>query len=599
MKKNIVFFLIAGISGAIAAASFSFGLFTGLEFFFEDVLVSAKPFNTDIVIVAIDNESLAKIGQWPWPRKIFAQGLKAMNAYPPRAVGFDVMLSEASRQGVEDDALLDRALDAALYPIVMPYEASPLIHEDLGYYQARIAVEPKETFLRHKQVTRGHVNLIQDQDGVVRNFPLSIRAGDAQGGEKINAFALALGEISGLLRSSDPRTVEKSELPENQMLRIVYAAPPGAIRRIPFWRILENEDASALRALEKKIVLIGAIAPDLHDEKLTPFSRGSEMPGVEIQAHITNMLLSGYRLKPLNQLWMALWLMIAALIPAFFFAKFSVWRAPIFSVGIGVLHFIGVVVLFEQGIAVNFVHVQFAWIGSAIALVLYRYFIGEKERRMLTHVFSKYVSDAVLKEILKNPQKVTLGGEEREVTVFFSDIRGFTTISEKTTPKELVRMLNRYFTEMTEEVLASGGVLDKYIGDAIMAFWGAPIDDSNQADNALKASLAMLKKLKALNQELKKVGDPEINIGIGLYTGTVIVGNIGSEKRFDYTIIGDTVNVASRLESLNKEYHTQLILGDATVKKLKKKIPLRELGSVSVKGRKEQITIYTLEENAE
>lgn len=213
----------------------------------------------------------------------------------------------------------------------------------------------------------------------------------------------------------------------------------------------------------------------------------------------------------------------------------------------------------------------------------------------MKNLFSKYVSKDVLEEILKDPAKVKLGGEEKEVTVFFSDIRGFTALSEKTAPKELVRILNKYFTLMTNEVLENSGVLDKYIGDAIMAFWGAPIEDRRQAENALKAALGMLEKLKELNKELKSNGDPEINIGIGLYSGPAVVGNIGSDLRFDYTVMGDTVNVASRLESLNKEYKTQIIIGETTKNKLEGDHKFKFLGSVAVKGRKELLNIYTIE----
>jgi adenylate cyclase len=187
------------------------------------------------------------------------------------------------------------------------------------------------------------------------------------------------------------------------------------------------------------------------------------------------------------------------------------------------------------------------------------------------------------------------GGEEREMTVFFSDIRGFTTISEQTTPTELVRILNEYFTQMTAEVLRTGGVVDKYIGDAVMAFWGAPIDDPDHADHAVEAALAMIEKLKLLNQKLRAQGDPEIKIGIGLYSGKAVVGNVGSNDRFDYTVIGDTVNAASRLEGLNKEYKTQIIISESVKNKLKKQYPLVCLGCTPVKGRKEPINIYTIE----
>ena len=242
----------------------------------------------------------------------------------------------------------------------------------------------------------------------------------------------------------------------------------------------------------------------------------------------------------------------------------------------------------------NFIHLTFAWGLTTIVLIIYRYFSEGREKLRLRQLFSKYVSKDVLEEILKNPALVQLGGVEKEITVFFSDIRGFTTLSEATTPHELVKILNRYFTLMTEEVLIHGGVVDKFIGDAIMAFWGAPIDDPEGADHALAASFGMLKKLKTLNEELRSQGKPEINIGIGLYTGPVIVGNVGAETRFDYTVIGDTVNVASRLEGLNKEYKTNIIIGETTKNKLEGKYEFIPLGTVPVKGRKEPITIYTV-----
>ncbi len=221
--------------------------------------------------------------------------------------------------------------------------------------------------------------------------------------------------------------------------------------------------------------------------------------------------------------------------------------------------------------------------------------MGERYKRELKMLFSKYVSPQVLHTMLDNPSSVSLGGEEREITVLFSDIRGFTTLSEAVTPKELVRILNKYFTAMTGEVLRHGGVLDKYIGDAIMAFWGAPLSDAHQADHAVRAAQGMLVRLRVLNEELRAAGDPEIHIGVGIYTGPAVVGNMGSDLRFDYTAMGDTVNIASRLEGLNKEYKTEIIIGESTKEKLRDKVQFRSLGAVKVKGRNEPVLIYAVE----
>ena len=535
MKKEISFnFIIAVLVALIVWFSFYLGLFSGLENFFEDLLFSPRPVQNSIVIVSIDSESIQKIGQWPWPREVFARAFDILNENPPAVVGLDVIFSEKSRAGDFDDVALAKSIDKLFYPVVMPIEALPLEIDNKGTGRAKNFLKPLDIFLNGKNISFGHVNLILDKDGIIRKFPLSVFP--------LNAFSLEVLKVS------------KSKIPDEKTLggvmRIVYSAPSGSIRRIPFWRIFESDSAASLKS---KIVFLGATSPDLHDEQLTPFSRGMAMPGVEIQANIANMILSGYRLNSLGSWAMFLWILIAALFTAGIFSAVSnPFKAVLVSIFAGFAHTFMVIFLFDLGAAANIMHINFSWILSALSIFGFRYFSVEKEKRELKNIFSKYVSKDVLNEILDNPEKVKLGGEEKEVTVFFSDIRGFTSISEKTSPKELVRILNRYFTLMTNEILKNNGVLDKYIGDAIMAFWGAPIDDANQAENALKAALGMVEKLKELNKELKVIGDPEINIGIGLYSGPAIVGNVGSDLRFDYTVMGDTVNIASRLEGLNK-----------------------------------------------
>ena len=577
MLKNKMFFLSAALlAGLVISASFSFGLFTGWEYFLEDSLVSSKPVDKRLVIVAIDNESIARLGQWPWPREIFAKALLKIQESSPAAIGLDIVFSEPSRIGAEDDLAMARALAEISYPVVFAVEAKNLIISKNNSLAASGFLLPIDDFKRSKNTFLGHVNLIIDKDGIVRKFPSEISTYKSFSYEivKKSNMAISGGELSGAFP------------------RIVFSAPSGSVQRIPFWRILEGD---AVKILENKIVLIGATAPDLHDEKLTPFSRGTEMTGVEIQANIANMLISGYRYYPLNRWASFLWIFMAALIPVLFFIITNRSLVSVilsFLSGIGYL--IAIVLLFDKGIVANVVHINFAWILSTALLFSCRYFFVEREKRQIKNIFSKYVSKEVLENILSSG-KVTLGGEEREITVLFSDIRGFTSLSEKTTPTELVAILNKYFTLMTGEILKNKGVLDKYIGDAIMAFWGAPLDDENQADNAIKTSLGMIEKLKELNRELIALGKPEINIGIGLYNGPAVVGNVGSELRFDYTAMGDTVNVASRLEGLNKEYKTQLIIGESVKNKVKNHYNFRFLGKVAVKGRVEELNIYEVQ----
>ena len=462
-------------------------------------------------------------------------------------------------------------------------EAQPLILDEAKNVRAGGILETLEIFKSTKNASVGHVNLIIDSDGVARRFPPEAVFKTKENTENVKTFSYEIAKRAGI---SIPQ--EETLLPVE---RIVFSAPSGSIRRLPFYRVLENnEDVN----LQNKIVFIGATAPDLHDSIPTPFSKGLEMTGVEVQANIFNMLISGYRLAPLDKTISLGWILLAALIPGLIFIFFARSLKPLFiNLVIGLGHNVVALLLYENSSAANFLHLNFSWILATISLFSYRYFSGEKDRREMKNLFSKYVSQEVLEEILREPSKVSLGGEEKEITVFFSDIRGFTTLSEKITPRELVEILNKYFTAMTGEIFKNKGVLDKFIGDAIMAFWGAPIDDPRQAENAILAAIGMTKKLEGLNKEFMEKWGVQINIGIGIYTGRAVVGNIGSELRFDYTVIGDTVNVAARLEGLNKEYKTQIIIGESTKNKAEDKFKFKALGSVAVKGRAKPLNIFT------
>ncbi|MCX6781923.1 MAG: CHASE2 domain-containing protein [Candidatus Magasanikbacteria bacterium] len=583
MRAKYFYAPIGLVVGLLSAWLFWLGIFSGPENFFEDLLFSHKPIDSRLVILAIDNESLQKIGQWPWPRSVFAEALKKINEAPPRALGFDILFAEPSRYGERDDATLGEQLAKIDFPVILPVEANNLFLSKEDLPMADFFVEPLAVLLGAPRVSLGQVNIVVDKDGVARKFPLEVRG--RQSGKIYKSIAYETAAQSG------------SDIPQAATLklvnRIVYAAPAGSVRLIPFWRLLE-EGAGDL--LKDKIVFLGVTAPDLHDTRIVPFGRENDMAGVELQANVANMLLQGYRITQIPKAYNALWIIIAALLPALFFGFFRRLRwAVAASCLLGFAQVLAVIYLFQKGLAANIVHLTLAWILSVIALFGYRYFVGEKEKHQLKDIFSRYVSKEVVKEIMDDPSKVRLGGEEKEITVFFSDIRSFTTLSEKTPPVKLVALLNRYFTSMTEQVLEHKGVLDKYIGDAIMAFWGAPIDDPDQVDHALQASVAMLKKLEKLNGEFVKEGKDPINIGIGVYTGPAVVGNMGSELRFNYTAMGDTVNVASRLEGLNKEFKTKIIVGEIVKNRATGNYNWRSLGSVQVKGRAEPVNIFTID----
>ena len=581
MLKRFAYLILAFIIGIIISLSYFSGLFTGLEYFLEDRLFQNKLERDELVIVAIDDDSIQKIGQWPWPREIFAKFLESVGKAPPKSIAIDVIFAEPSRIDTGDDLKFRDALEEVDYPVVLAMEATSLqIDNKIAYIEKKLL--PLSLF-QTKNTTLGLVNVISDSDSIVRRFPISAK--DSQSNNSYRTLA-----YEALLRANLPIPNEENLLPLN---RIVYGSQTGSIRRIPFYRFLEDQNIA--KELQGKVVFVGATAEDLHDSKPTPLSRGTPMPGVEIHANIARGLLSGDRLVPLGTFETSAWILLASIVSSLFFIFAN--RLLIVVGGnvlVGLLYLVTIIILFERGIAVNLIHIELSWIVTTITLSLYKFFIAEKEKREMKRTFGKYVSPSVLEQIVKNPKAVLLGGEEKEITVLFSDIRGFTSISEKTTPRELVRILNTYFSSITKKIIENDGVLDKYIGDAIMAFWGAPIPEPKQADKAVKAALEMLEELKKINIQFLASGDPEIKIGIGIYTGKAIVGNIGSEHRFDYTAIGDTVNIASRIEGLTKEYKTEIIIGESTKNKLTENFSVTLLGKTNVKGKLEEVTIYSV-----
>lgn len=250
--------------------------------------------------------------------------------------------------------------------------------------------------------------------------------------------------------------------------------------------------------------------------------------------------------------------------------------------------------MFDYGLIINIIYPEITLFLVYFSEISYMYLSERKSKAQIKEAFSKYVASDVVEEILKDPSKLKLGGSKEEITVFFSDIRGFTSFSEKLTPEKLVHVLNEYLSAMTDIILNHNGLVDKYIGDAIMAFWGAPIKNKEHAKIACDASLDMIKELENLKKKWQKEGFPEINIGIGLNSGNAVIGNVGSSERFDYTAIGDNINLGSRLESLTKHYGVSIIISEKTKEEAGNEFVTRKLDFVKVKGKNEPIEIYEL-----
>ena len=343
------------------------------------------------------------------------------------------------------------------------------------------------------------------------------------------------------------------------------------------------------KAVGNKIVMVGAFARGIAaDQKTTPYGL---MYGVEIHANSLNTILMNKFLLNVPY-WVDILILIAAvMLIAFLSSRLSTVWAFIVSLVLVFALFLTTTIIFEQkDLIINFTTPGIAVVFTFLTVVVYRAMTEEKDKRRIKNMFGTYVSPRVVDQILDSPPE--LGGVDKNLTVFFSDIRGFTTLSETMTPQELVLLLNRYLTAMTDIILETEGTLDKYEGDAIMAFWGAPLPQEDHAYRACKASLRQLEALRALNEELPE--EKRINIGIGLNSGIMTVGNMGSLQRMDYTLIGDNVNLGARLEGTNKQYATNIIISEYTYGLVKDRIVARELDNIRVKGKNKPVLIYEL-----
>jgi len=350
-----------------------------------------------------------------------------------------------------------------------------------------------------------------------------------------------------------------------------------------------NVDPSVVK---DKLVFVGMTGTGLSDAFETPFSRGN-MPGMQVHAGVADDILSkrfireggsGARLATVAASSIAVGL-IATILAAF-------WATGVVVLLLVALGWIATM-LFANGYWMNLSQPVLA---SSVALfggVSYQYFVEGREKRKMKRLFGQYVSKDVYEQLVANPSLARLGGQRREMTVLFSDIRGFTTVTERGQPEEIVGMLNEYFTRMVDIVFRHRGTVDKFVGDMVMALFGAPLDDPDHADHAVEAALEMIAELVELNQGWKAQGRfAELDIGVGVNTGIMIAGNIGSDAIMSYTVIGDAVNLGSRLESLNKQYGTRIIVSDATRRALKGRYLYRPLGEVVVKGKTEPVAIF-------
>ena len=582
--------LVALATSCVLAALYVFGIFTYWSARMSDRLFISRQVSPLVAIVSIDDTSIVQLGRWPWARSVHAQIINKLHEAGARVIGYDVNFPEASSE--QDDKALEDAIKAA-GNVVLPVE---LEVQQQG--MQKLVFNPEKTLspisrLAAAAKATGHTNTPPDADGVMRRFPLYIDSPEA-GGTSIPAFTVEVARLAGL-------SSRIAEAPVDALDRMTIHFPGAPGKNFPVIRAVDVVRGTAdMSVFKGRVVFVGSTAANLHDELLVPTSEGVLMSGVEIHASALDTMASKKWLSALpKSLGALLIILIGMLIGiAVTMLRLRINLPLVFALWLGFL--IGSFALFERGVQVDLLWPTMTFVFVYAAVTLERRVHADRERKQLRTAFSRYVSGSVVDSIMQNPDKLRLGGERRRMSVLFSDIRGFTTISEGMTPDALVHILNVYLNRMTDIVFKHGGVLDKYIGDAVMAFWNAPLDQPDHAVRAVSTGLEMRDALAELNAS-KAFGDLEMHIGIGINTGEMVVGNVGGDARFDYTVIGDNVNLGSRLEGLTKEYGIAFIVAESTKGELRDAILTRRLDKVAVKGKKEPVVIYEamdLKENA-
>jgi len=598
-----------------------------------------------VVIVDIDEASLKAIGQWPWPRTTVADLISQITQLGAVAIGFDIIFPEPDRmspaiaersfRGIDaetrakldslpsnDDALAEAikhsrvvagqagaaspevktAADAALQTgfAVRGPDPRPYLVTFAGLLRNVPAIE-------QAAAGRGLFSINPESDGIIRRVPVIMTAQ----GSLVPSLSLELLRVvtgsSAILVGVDQAGVQAVAVPGLEV---------PTDRNGQFWVHFNHHDperyVSAKDVLQGnvppdrlagKLVLIGTSAIGLLDLKTTPLD--AAIPGVEVHAQILESVLSKSSLVNPN------YAIGAELALAVLFGLAIIVAAPMLPASIVIvlggcliagLIGLSLYLFVEHNLLIDFTYPLISSWLIYLVLTFVNYFREQKQRRQIRSAFGYYLSPHMVEQLASSPEKLVLGGEERRMTILFSDVRGFTTISEhyKDDPQGLTRLMNRFLTPLTNAIIERKGTIDKYIGDAIMAFWNAPVDDHEQEANACEAALEMLSRADTLNGELKREAETNggvympLRIGIGLNTGPCVVGNMGSDFRFNYSVLGDTVNLASRLEGRTKDYHIPVVIGSRTAQGAKQKFAVMEIDLIMVKGKKQPEAVFTV-----
>jgi adenylate cyclase len=597
-----------------------------------------------VAIVDVDERSLRALGQWPWPRTVMADMISKIVERGGTVIGFDVLFPEPDRSSPEVAAETFRGMDDATREKLRRLPGNDAVFADTirkarvvlgqsGYrvsgtaafarpaIQAGIAIlgpDPRPSLVDFPHLLRnlpvldeaaqGHgiFSIIPEQDGVIRRVPVvAVADGTIVPALSLEMLRVVKGSGAILIKTdaSGVRSVgvDDLEIPTDGKGRVwIHFSPLNPGRYVSAIDLMQGR--APADSLAGRMVLIGTSAAGLLDLKITPTHPA--LPGVELHAQLLESALTGSTLSRPG------YTAFIEVVLATLLSLTLIGLAP--KVNAGTLFVLGgttaTVTLGVSWYCFSFLDLlidyTFPLVSSLLVytvLVCTNYATVSADRYRIRSAFSQYLSPDLVEQLAQSPEKLTLGGEQRELTVLFSDIRGFTAISEsyKNDPQGLTALINRLFTPLTRDIMERRGTIDKYMGDAIMAFWNAPLDDPVHELNACEAACAMLDSLKALNeQRQRELSDdhpvPPLRIGIGLNTGLCVVGNFGSDLHFNYSVLGDTVNLASRLESLTKQYGVSIVIGDKTAQAVRTRFAVLEIDHLQVRGKREPERIFTI-----
>ncbi|HWL31229.1 MAG TPA: adenylate/guanylate cyclase domain-containing protein [Xanthobacteraceae bacterium] len=595
-----------------------------------------------VVIVDIDERSLRELGQWPWPRTLVADLIARLHDLGAVTIGFDFMFAEPDRlspalavdafRNLDDDtrnrlralpsndAVMAQAMQDAKIVLGESGILNPAPQaERLPVGLAAIGPDPRSLLfnfpgllrsipaLDEAAAGRGLLNIRTERDGIVRRVPMVMTAQDQMlPSLTFEMLRVGMGASTILIRSDEDGVqsvaIPPHEIPTDRNGQLwIHFAPHDQARYVSAVDVIEGRiDRNRFAG---RLVLVGTSAAGLLDLKTTPVDPA--MPGVEVHAQVLENILSNAMLSAPNDARtveliaaLVLGLAIVALAPVLGPALLLSFGAAFVALLLGASWYF----FTQQKLLIDATFPLLSSLLVYLTLVFANFVKEQHQRRQIRSAFGQYLSPALVEQLAQSPEKLVLGGEQRDMTIMFSDVRGFTTISEvyKDDPQGLTALMNSFLTPLTNAIIDRKGTIDKYMGDAIMAFWNAPLYDPTHELNACEAALDMLDRVDALNGERERAaaadGTPfiPIRIGVGINTGPCVVGNMGSDLRFDYSVLGDSVNLASRLEGQCKSYGLPIIIGSRTAQAAKDRFAILELDFIAVKGKKEPEVVYAI-----